>query len=94
VAVSWTRLADRDLVAAHGYISRDNPDAAVEAIRRVETAIGRLARFPNMGRPGRAEGTRELVVAGTPFVVVYAVKGADVLILRVLHGAQDRPEAD
>jgi toxin ParE1/3/4 len=39
-----------------------------------------------MGRPGRVPFTRELVVAGTPFVVIYRVR-ADVEIVRVLHGA-------
>jgi len=92
VAVSWTRLADRDLVAAHGWIARDNPNAAIEAILRVEEATGRLADFPHMGRAGRAAGTRELPVAGTPFLVVYAVSGRDVRVLRVLHGAQNWPE--
>jgi len=47
--------------------------------------------FPNRGRQGRVEGTRELVLAPLPFIVVYRVKTDAVEIVRVYHGAQDRP---
>ena len=35
-------------------------------------------------------GTRELVIAGTRYVVPYRVKGDRLAILAVLHGAQRR----
>jgi toxin ParE1/3/4 len=46
-------------------------------------------------RPGRVENTRELVIAGTAYLVAYTVDqrlGA-VIVLRVLHGRQVWPEA-
>lgn len=57
----------------------------------IEAAVSRLADFPESARPGRVPGTRELVVSATPFVVVYRIEVAGVLILRVLHGAQKWP---
>jgi plasmid stabilization system protein ParE len=45
--------------------------------------------FPKRGRSGRAVGTREPVIASLPYLVVYAVELADVLIYGVAHGAQD-----
>jgi len=45
-----------------------------------------------MGRPGRIEGTRELVVSGTPYIAAYRIVGDTVRVLRVLHGAQQWPE--
>ena len=45
-----------------------------------------------MGRPGRVPGTRELVIAQTPYVVPYLVQGAAIQILRVYHGARRWPE--
>ena len=47
----------------------------------------------NYDAPHRAAGTRELVIARTPFVVVYRVrqKPERVEIIRVLHGAQKWP---
>jgi plasmid stabilization system protein ParE len=41
---------------------------------------------------GRVEGTRELVIAGTAFVVVYRVEAERVEVLAVLHAARKWPE--
>lgn len=57
----------------------------------IETAVLCLAEDSHLGRPGRVKGTRELVVNGTPYRVVYRVEAEVVLILRVLHGAQRWP---
>ena len=51
-----------------------------------------LADQPGLGRAGRVSGTRELVVARTPYVVPYRVKGEVIEALRVYHGAQRWPE--
>jgi addiction module RelE/StbE family toxin len=45
-----------------------------------------------MGRSGRIEGTRELVISRTPYIAAYRILGSTVQILRVLHGAQLWPE--
>lgn len=45
-----------------------------------------------MGREGRVEGTRELVIDRSPYIAVYSILGETVRILRVLHGAQKWPE--
>jgi toxin ParE1/3/4 len=51
-----------------------------------------LAEHPGMGRPGRVEDTRELVVTGLPYVVSYIHERDTVTVLRVLHGAMKWPE--
>lgn len=51
-----------------------------------------LQRFPESGRLGRVEGTRELVVDRTPYIAAYRIAGDTVRILRVLHGAREWPE--
>ncbi len=48
-----------------------------------------LRAFPHRGRPGRIAGTREVVRA--PYIVVYRVMPDAVEILRIYHGAQNRP---
>jgi len=40
---------------------------------------------------GRVEDTRELVIPGLPFIVVYRVKKESVEVARVIHGAQEWP---
>ncbi len=55
---------------------------------RVMEAVGRLGETPGMGRPGRVPNTRELLVSGTPYLVPYRVKRAEVQILRVFHASR------
>ncbi|WP_255468683.1 type II toxin-antitoxin system RelE/ParE family toxin [Reyranella sp. CPCC 100927] len=37
--------------------------------------------------------TSQLVVSSTPFVIVYRIEGKVIIILRLLHGAQQWPPA-
>lgn len=83
--VRWLSGATRSLRAAHQYIAADNPVAARNVIERLQIAVERLAAHPSMGRPGRRPGTRELVVPGVPYIVIYRVGDVDVQILRVYH---------
>ena len=89
----WSPEAIHDLVALRAYIEQDEPTAAqrvvVHILHCVETL---LPNHPEMGRPGRVPGTRELVIPKTPFIVPYRLVGADIQILRVFHGARRWPE--
>jgi toxin ParE1/3/4 len=50
-----------------------------------------LARHPYLGRVGLSEGVRELIVGGTPYIVVYRVGAEKVTILTVRHAARQTP---
>ena len=89
--IAWTDAALRDLAAARAFITLDQPLAAARQIELVVVAAGRLAQFPNSGRPGRRAGMRELVVGCAPYVLPYRLRGDVVEILRVLHGRQRWP---
>ncbi len=89
--LEWTHKAIGDLREAGEYIALDNVEAARRMATRIIEAVEYLIDHPNLGRPGRLSGTRELVISGTPFVVVYWVRGAAVQILRVLHHARKWP---
>lgn len=89
--VLWEEGALNDLAEIIEYISQDNPDAAAETAERILEAAGQLAEAPALGRPGRVLNTRELIVAGTPYLIPYRVKHGDVQILRVFHTAQRAP---
>jgi toxin ParE1/3/4 len=93
VRLKWTRAASQDLESVERYISRDNPDAAIDTVLEIIRRAEVLAEHPGMGRPGRVEGTRELVLSGLPYVVPYIHQGDTVIILRVLHGAMKWPES-
>ncbi len=55
------------------------------------TAVEHLAELPNLGRPGRVSGTRELVVPGTPYVIPYRLRGDRLEVIAVFHGRQRWP---
>jgi toxin ParE1/3/4 len=93
VTVRWLDEAVEDLKAARAYIARDNPSAAADIAQRIRHAVKILSDYPAAGRAGRVPNTRELVVAGTPYILPYRVRAESVEILRVLHGAQQWPES-
>ena len=90
--IRWTRPAADDLTQICDYIEKHG---SAGTARRVALSIyqnvGTLAEFPERGRTGRRPDTRELVVAGLPYLAVYRIGRDRVEILRILHGAQERP---
>jgi toxin ParE1/3/4 len=90
--IVWTELAVRDLAAARDYIARDNPGAADRQVQRVLAAVNGLLQFPEIARPGRRAGTRELVISRTPYIAAYRLVGDTVEILRVMHSRQRWPD--
>ena len=90
--IKWVRLALTDPDEAAAFISQDNTEAAKRTVKRIRDAARLLSDQPDAGRPGRVHGTRELVIADTPFILPYRVVKNTVQILRVLHGARKWPE--
>lgn len=89
--VRWTRPALRDVEDIEDYIAQDSPAAAYRVARMlIERAGSNLSKSPYMGRDGRVRGTRELVFADLPYIVVYRITDA-VEILAVVHSARNWP---
>jgi addiction module RelE/StbE family toxin len=82
-----------DLRTIRAYIARDSEAAAGAVAHRIRESIAHLRRHPELGRVGRVMGTRELVVAGLPYLVVYRLNDSTVEVLRVLHDAQEWPSS-
>jgi len=89
--VRWTKAAADDLESIANYLFEKTPEHAARLIRELYTAPSSLKRFPNRGRPGKKEGTRELVLRALPYIIVYRVSGENLHVVRILHGAQDWP---
>jgi toxin ParE1/3/4 len=89
--VRWTTPAANDLYNIVRYIQRGDPTAAAEVAKTIYDGCGSLRKFPNRGRKGRIEGSREMVFPGLPYIVVYQIKHEVVELLRIYHGAQDWP---
>lgn len=66
--IEWNVFASQDREEIFAYIEEDSPDAAVRVDDAIESQVEVLAVSPEIGRPGRVQGTRELVIVNTPFV--------------------------
>jgi toxin ParE1/3/4 len=71
--------------------ARDNPRAAARVHAAIRAAVERLAAHPNLGRTGRVEGTRELMVTGAPYIIAYRLAGDQIRILSILHASRQWP---
>ena len=89
--IVWAQFAIEDRSQIFEYISQENPIAAIDCDKEIGKQVDSLIRFPEIGRTGRVEGTRELVISGTPFIAAYKVEQQKVEILRVLHESQMWP---
>lgn len=85
--IEWLPLGSTNRFEQLDHIAQDNPLAAITQDEQIEHQVDMLMQHPQMGRPGRKKGTRELVISRTPFVVVYRVKGTRIEVIRLLHSS-------
>ncbi|MHC5307762.1 type II toxin-antitoxin system RelE/ParE family toxin [Bartonella sp. LJL80] len=81
--------AINDLFDILDYIQQFNETASENLKAEFYARLAMLAEHPFMYRTGRVRGTREMVMG--KYVVIYAADATEVLVLRVLHGAQQWP---
>jgi toxin ParE1/3/4 len=86
--IIWYSEAVQDLAELRELIRRDNPRAAQSVAQRILKIVALLRDQPSLGKPGRVEGTRELVVPGLPLTIPYRVRQKEIQILRVFHQSQ------
>lgn len=87
----WTEEAADDLERITDYLVDHAPNRASELVRTIYDAPSTLLPFPNRGRQGKKEGTREFVLSPLPYIVIYTVLGDVIFVVRILHGAQKWP---
>ena len=86
-----SNTAKGEIARQIAYIQARNPEAARTQRARISQAVALLRDTPKLGRPGRVAGTRELVIAGTPFLLIYTIGDNRLEILHVKHGRQQWP---
>jgi len=91
LSIRWLPQAQSNRLEQLEFIAQDNPLAAINQDEEIERQINMLLAHPQMGRPGRVAGTRELVISSTPFVVIYRLQEQSIEVLRLLHSAQQWP---
>lgn len=87
----WADSAAADLERISDYLFEQTPLHAARLTLTIYYAPEILLRAPLIGRIGRKQGTRELVLAPLPWIVVYVVDTDFVDIVRVPHAAQRWP---
>ena len=89
----WSLDALSDRRAIYDYIDVDNPRAALELDTRISQAAQRLARFPNLGRPGRQEDSREFVIMPS-YIMIYEIHQHEVWVLNIFNTRRKWPPED
>ncbi|WP_020180643.1 type II toxin-antitoxin system RelE/ParE family toxin [Methylopila sp. M107] len=92
MSIVRTRRYLNELAAIGDFIAQRNPRAAHRIVNQIDGVAERLlSRNRFVGRRGDIQGTRELVVTGTPYIVAYRVTETSVELLFVQHGAREWP---
>lgn len=89
--LEFTARAFHNIAAAEAYIAKDNPAAAQKVVEAIYKTAEKLESFPDLGKPGRVPGTRELPLAKYPYILVYRNKASRVVVYSVLHQARQYP---
>jgi len=87
VEIVWCPLVRPRLQEIRAYVALDKPGAAERLAIRIVAVVEALRNHPYLGRVRVEPGVRELVVAGTPCVVLYRVRGPRIVIATTWNGA-------
>ena len=89
--IVYSQAAQRDRLRQIEYVEQYSYAAADRLDKRIEQHVTLLGEFPWIGRASAPEGIREFVVYQTELIIRYRPEQDRVLILRILHSAQNWP---
>jgi addiction module RelE/StbE family toxin len=85
--IRWEADTIEDLVELRAYIEKENPEVANKVANKILEAVDLLLEHPLLGKAGRIYKTRELVIVGTPYTIVYFPEAELITVLRIFHQA-------
>ena len=88
--VIWRAEARASFAKIIRYIARRDPAAARRMKAVIETAVLPIGEHPLLFRPGRVEGTRE-IVAHPNYIITYRVMADRIEIVDVFHARRQYP---
>ncbi|MDP2204512.1 MAG: type II toxin-antitoxin system RelE/ParE family toxin [Methylicorpusculum sp.] len=91
--IVWTEPSRQDLRGIFEFIAENNPKAARSLLIEIKVRVSVLVDEPQLGRVGRVEGTRELVLTGTHYILSYRMKDQHIQILAVFHTYREWPKS-
>lgn len=87
--------AEADLEHLAEWLKPRSPQGLDRLLTAIFTTIAQLEGFPLLGKEGRVEGTRELVVPRTSLILIYTLPDAYHLdVERILDARQKYPPED
>ena len=94
VEIKWLNKALKNLDNEAEFIAKDDPQAARHVVQHIYRAVSLLADNPSLGHAGRVNGTRELVIPKTRYIVPYRVRPRlrRIEILGVFHTSRRLPK--
>lgn len=90
--VVWLKESIEDLREIGHFIEKDDPPAAYRVLLKIKASGDSLQHNPELGRPGRVDRTRELIIAGLPYILPYYIKKKQIRILAVMHTSRKWPD--
>lgn len=78
----------QDLDDIWDYLADKDPDAAIKLLRKIDNRVNLIKRYPSLGEldPRFGEGVRRVIVS--PYLILYIVSEAEIVILRIYHSAR------
>lgn len=89
--VVWSEEARLNLEEIGDFVAAHDRRAAKSLVARILKAAALLDSHPLIGRRIGEKGDRQLVIAGTRYIVHYAVAAERCDILAVFHSSRQRP---
>jgi toxin ParE1/3/4 len=88
--IVWSRLALARLREIRAYVALDKPIATERLATRIVAVVEALRTHPHLGHAGGESGIRELVIGGTPYSILYRIRGERITISTIWHAAQKK----
>jgi toxin ParE1/3/4 len=92
VKLVWTESPHQNLRQIFAYITEENPQSARDLLAEIKKRATILQETPHLGRLGRLEATRELVLAWTHYVLPYRLEDQQIQILAVFHTSRKKQD--
>lgn len=89
MSVRYSARALAKLDAIYDYLNARNASAASDVLRSIRESVHHLEDLPQLGRPTDEGDVRVLIEPQYGYRVFYRVRGRDVLVIRMLHPAED-----
>jgi len=87
VDIVWSPLALARLREIRTYVAQDKPEAGARLATRIVSVVEALPEHPYLGRVGAEPGIRELVIGGTPYIVLYRLQSGRPIVSTIWHGS-------